>query len=138
MSFLAEAGLLRLGLGEQITEILDPTWMLPAVGQGALGLECRADDEAVRNLLQQLSDSATHQAVLAERAFLRGLGGGCRVPIGGTAKVTDKGLTLRGVVLVPDGSQRIEGEISGEPSQAEQLGSELASQLLTRGVKRLL
>ena len=79
---LAQAGLERLGLAGHITEILDPSWMLPAVGQGALGLECRADDAAVLVVLGPLNDAPTMQAVLAERALLRGLGGGCLVPIG--------------------------------------------------------
>ena len=72
----------RLGLATHITELLDPSWMFPAVGQGALGLECRADDAAVLDLLGPLNDGPTRQAVLAERALLRGLGGGCLVPIG--------------------------------------------------------
>src|SRR5262249_40914048 len=74
---LADAGLQRLGLGNQITELLDQRWMLPAVGQGALGLECRGDDADSLRLLQLLDDPATHAAVLAERAFLLALGGGC-------------------------------------------------------------
>src|SRR6185312_7145456 len=96
---LAQAGLERLGLGEHITEILDPAWMLPAVGQGALGLECRADDAVTRSLLEPLNDAPTRQAVLAERALLRGLGGGCLVPLGAWAVVEGDRLTLRAAVL---------------------------------------
>src|SRR5439155_22482321 len=77
---LAAAGLERLGLGHVITARLDAAWMLPAVGQGALGLECRSDDAESRRLLSLLDDAATHQAVRAERAFLQALGGGCLVP----------------------------------------------------------
>src|SRR5204863_3275568 len=73
-TILAQAGLVRLGLADHITEILDPSWMLPAVGQGALGLECRTDDAATRALLDKLNDPPTRWAVLAERAMLRGLG----------------------------------------------------------------
>jgi hydroxymethylbilane synthase len=135
---LAEAGLVRLGLTGEIAEVLDPLWMLPAVGQGALGLECRADDTTTVALLQQLNDPATFQAVLAERALLRRLGGGCQVPIGALAKVESGGLTLRGVVLSPDGRQRIASEICGEANQAELLGKELAEQLLAQGAKNLL
>jgi hydroxymethylbilane synthase len=135
---LAEAGLVRLNLAEEITEILDPSWMLPAVGQGALGLECRADDTATLTLLHSLDDAATHQAVLAERALLRGLGGGCQVPIGAAATMENNRLTLRGVVLPPDGSKRIEAQISGNASQAEELGKELADELLSQGAKELL
>ena len=99
---LAQAGLERLGLGDRVTEVLDAVWMLPAVGQGALGLECRTDDAETRRLLAGLDDAATRQAVLAERALLRGLGGGCQVPIGAAARVDGGRLTLRGAVLPPD------------------------------------
>src|SRR6185503_4045485 len=79
-TILAQAGLVRLGLAEQITEVLDQSWMFPAVGQGALGLECRADDGATLGLLDRLNHGPTRWSVLAERAMLRGLGGGCQVP----------------------------------------------------------
>jgi hydroxymethylbilane synthase len=125
-------------MADKITEILDPSWMLPAVGQGALGLECRADDADTLRVLQKLNDPPTRQAVLAERALLRMLGGGCQVPIGGTARVEKDRLTLRGVVLAPDGSKRIDAEISGDASQAEQLGKDLADQLLAKGAKEML
>ena len=125
-TILAEAGLLRLGLADRITEILDPVWLLPAVGQGALGLECRTEDAATRMVLDHLNDPATRWAVLAERALLRGLGGGCQVPIGASTRLTPDMLMLRGVVLPPDGSQRIEATISGPMDQAETLGLEFA------------
>jgi hydroxymethylbilane synthase len=134
---LAEAGLERLGLRHVITEILDPAWMLPAVGQGALGLECRAADTMTRDLLAKLNDPPTHRAVLAERALLRGLGGGCQVPVG--AHTTDRGaLTLRGVVIAPDGRERVEGQLSGPAEEAETLGQRLAEDLLGRGARELL
>src|SRR4029078_2421780 len=85
---LGQAGLERLGLAGQITEVLDPSWMLPAVGQGALGLECRTNDAETGKLLRQLDAFATRQAVLAERAFLRAMGGGCQVPMGAVATVS--------------------------------------------------
>jgi hydroxymethylbilane synthase len=135
---LAQAGLERLGLGSSITEVLDPKWMVPAVGQGALGLECRGDDDTTRALLKPLDDLPTRQAVLAERAFLRGLGGGCVVPIGGHAVVADGSLSLHGVVLPPDGAQRLAGVIDGPADQAEGLGRQLADQLLARGARQLL
>jgi hydroxymethylbilane synthase len=135
---LAEAGLVRLGLAREITEVLDPTWMLPAVGQGALGLECRAEDAVTRGLLQALNDTATHQAVLAERALLRGLGGGCQVPIGAATTVRGERLELRGAVLAPDGKERIGGEVSGEAVSAEELGFRLAQELMARGASDLL
>jgi len=92
-----------LGLARHISEVLDTAWMLPAVGQGALGLECRADDSQTRTLLAKIDDPATRCAVLAERAMLRGLGGGCQVPIGASTSTQGVRLTLQGVVLAPDG-----------------------------------
>jgi hydroxymethylbilane synthase len=135
---LAEAGLQRLGLGSVITEVLDPAWMLPAVGQGALGLECRADDTVTLELLDPLNDAPTRQAVLAERALLRGLGGGCLVPIGANAWVAGENLTLRGAVLSLDGTQRVEAETSGAADEAEFVGQHLSKILLARGARTLL
>lgn len=135
---LAEAGLVRLGLEGRITEILDRAWMLPAVGQGALGLECRSDDFVTRGLLAPLNDAATRAAVLAERAFLRGLGGGCLVPIGALGVVQDGTLSLRGCVLSRDGSRRIDGEQSGEAGAAEDVGLGLAERLASEGARELL
>ncbi len=130
---LAQAGLERLGLAGHITEILDPSWMLPAVGQGALGLERRADDAAVAAVLGPLNDAATMAAVLAERALLRGLGGGCLVPIGARAVVEGDRLTLRAAVLAPDGSRRVADEAEGPAAAAEAVGRGLAERLLARG-----
>jgi hydroxymethylbilane synthase len=133
---LAQAGLERLGLQDQITEVLDPAWMLPAVGQGALGLECRAADGETRSLLEAINHSPTHQSVLTERAFLRTLQGGCQVPIGAAGNFDGGKLTLRGVVLSPDGSRRIDGTMSGH--NAEETGERLARELLGRGAAELL
>jgi hydroxymethylbilane synthase len=135
---LAEAGLRRLGLESHITEVLDREWMLPAVGQGALGLECRAGDGATRALLAALDDAATRAAVLAERAFLRGLGGGCLVPIGALAEVRGEEIHLRGAVLPVDGSRRVAGEASGGAEEAEEVGRRLAEGLLKQGARALL
>lgn len=135
---LAQAGLERLGLAETITEVLNPTWMLPAVGQGALGLECRVEDQATRDLVQRLNDPPTFHAVLAERAFLRTLQGGCQVPIGALGVVTGETLTLRGAVLAPDGGRRVEGATRGISAGAEELGRDLAMELLARGAGELL
>lgn len=135
---LAEAGLVRLGLADRITEVLDRSWMLPAVGQGALGLECRVNDSSTRDLLECVDHAETHAAVLAERAMLRGLGGGCSVPIGAATRVAGGMLSLRGVVLPPDGSQRIEAERTGPWSQPEALGDALAQELIGRGARDLL
>ncbi len=135
---LAAAGLERLGLGSAVTHLLDGDWMLPAVGQGALGLECRADEASTLALVRQLNDPATHAAVTAERSLLAGLGGGCLVPIGALATVSQAALHLRAAVLSPDGKERIAGEITGDVSQAASLGSALAEQLLRQGAKELL
>jgi hydroxymethylbilane synthase len=135
---LAQAGLERLGLAEHITGILDPVWMLPAVGQGALGLECRADDAETRALLEPLNDVPTRQAVLAERAVLRGLGGGCLVPIGAAGRVAGTQLSLRAVVLPPDGTRRVAAETAGRAAEAEALGQDLAQMLLASGARELL
>lgn len=135
---LARAGLERLGLAEQITEVLDPTWMLPAVGQGALGLECRADDAATRQALHLLDDPNTHAAVLAERALLRALGGGCQVPIGAAADVAGSTLSLRAAVLDAEGRRRIESGLDGPGGEPGELGRKLAADLLAKGAGQLL
>jgi hydroxymethylbilane synthase len=135
---LAEAGLRRLGLESALTELLDPQWMLPAVGQGALGLECRSDDTTTRSLLASLNHIPTQQAVLAERALLRGLGGGCLVPIGARTHLDGDRLRINGVVLSPDGSQRIVAEYGGALAAAEAVGGHLAATLLESGAAKLL
>jgi hydroxymethylbilane synthase len=135
---LALAGLERLGLEHDVTEVLDPTWMLPAVGQGALGLEGRADDPATLALLAKVDDPNTRQRILAERMMLRTLGGGCTVPVGARTTVAGDRLTLHGAVLAPDGSRRIEARGEGPLNQAEQLGHQLAQELLAQGASELL
>ncbi len=133
---LAQAGLERLGLKESITEIL--AWMLPAVGQGALALECRADDQATQDLLKKLDHPSTRTAALAERALLRSLGGGCQVPIGVLTELTDRSISLQAVVLSADGKRRIAGQTLGSDLVAEFLGQTLATELLARGAGELL
>lgn len=135
---LARAGLERLGLAAHITEILDAFWMLPAVGQGALGLECRTDDEAVLAMLGPLNDGPTRSAVLAERALLRGLGGGCLVPIGAQGFVVGDKLLLRAAVLAPDGSRRVLDADEGLARDAEEVGRRLAERMLRQGARELL
>jgi len=135
---LAHAGLDRLGLSHVISELLDPEWMLPAVGQGALGLECRGDDADALSLLRKLDDSATHAAVLAERAFLLALGGGCLVPFGAQGVISGNEVALRGAVLSPDGKQRLAGELTGPAKRAEDVGQQLAQQLVAAGAHELL
>lgn len=135
---LAEAGLLRLGLAERITELLDPSWMLPAVGQGAIGLECRAEDELTRHFVEALRDPETFSRVTAERAMLSTLGGGCLVPIGVTSKVADGVLTVRGAVLSVDGRRRVVATHHGPVTTPLAVGQELAAMLLSEGAGELL
>jgi hydroxymethylbilane synthase len=135
---LAQAGLERLGLREVVSEILSPEWMLPAVGQGALGLECRADDRETQRLLQTLDHVPTRLAVQSERAFLRTLGGGCLVPVGAMTTFTGSSLSLRGVVLSIDGLRRLEASVIGPSAAAESLGNELAEELLAQGAQEIL
>jgi hydroxymethylbilane synthase len=135
---LAEAGLRRLGLDAAITELLDPEWMLPAVGQGALGLECRTDDTTTRTLLAVLDHLPTRQAVLAERALLRGLGGGCLVPIGVFTRNEGEQMRLRCAVLSPDGKQRLVAGYGGASAAPEAVGQRLAEMLLVSGAAELL
>jgi hydroxymethylbilane synthase len=135
---LAEAGLVRLGRGEAITEILDPSWMLPAVGQGALGLECRTDDAMTHDLLAALDHAPTRQAVLAERALLLALGGGCQVPLGALGRVEGNELTLRAAVLSPDGRKCLSGETTGPGESPEGVGRTLAEELRAAGAERMV
>jgi hydroxymethylbilane synthase len=126
---LAQAGLERLGLGHVVTELLDQDWMLPAVGQGALGLECLTGNQEMRRRLGQIDDPESHRATDAERALLLALGGGCQVPLGAYAIVNDGVLHLRAAILTPDGIKRTAGEVSGPQEQAAELGSRLAKRL---------
>jgi hydroxymethylbilane synthase len=135
---LAQAGLFRLGLGDAITEVLDPGWMLPAVGQGAIGLECRTEDRDTRHMVEAVNEPATWAAVRAERAMLWGLGGGCLVPIGSLTRVDGHLLTLRGVVLSPDGKRRIVDTHRGPVEAPLNVGAELAARLLSAGARELL
>ncbi len=135
---LAEAGLVRLGLADRITERLDPSWMLPAVGQGAIGLECRSDDDDTKQLVEVLRHAETFQRVQAERAMLFALGGGCLVPIGTTSNILDGVLTIRGAVLSPDGRRRVVATHSGPAHTPLAIGQELAAMLQAEGADELL
>lgn len=135
---LAEAGLKRLGLEKEIGAILDRRWMFPAVGQGALGLECRTSDSNALHVLQALDDPVTHQAVIAERSMLWSLGGGCQVPVGAVTESSGDVLTLRGAVLSPNGARRIEAAIQDDLANAHDAGRKLAEQLIRLGAKELL
>lgn len=135
---LAGCGLVRLGLKNRVSEWLEPAVCLPAVGQGALGVEIRADRADLRELLKTIDDSNSNSEIEAERALLEALGGNCRVPIGGLARVSEESLTLEGVVLSPDGLKAVRKQVTGSQKSARKLGIELASHLRAVGADRLL
>jgi hydroxymethylbilane synthase len=135
---LASAGLVRLGLQERISLRIPTSHMLPAVGQGAIGIETRADDEFAIETTRKLDHRETRLACLAERAFLRGLGGGCQLPIAAHARLEGELLKLDGLVAKPDGSKRLQDSLSGSSEQAEEIGASLASTLIERGASTLL
>lgn len=135
---LAQAGLSRLGLAERITYVIPPQIMLPAVGQGALGLETRADDAVTKQLLQPLNDFHSLQAVTAERTLLFALRAGCLAPVGAWAQVEAGRLRLQAVVLHPDGQQRVAAEGAAALEQAAALGEEVAQNLLRQGAAGLI
>lgn len=135
---LAAAGLRRLGLDARIRARLSVQQSLPAVGQGAIGIECRLDDARVRALLAPLNHADTADRVVAERAMNNRLQGGCQVPIGSYAELTGDQLYLRALVGAPDGSRLLQAEIRGPRTEAEQLGSALAEQLLDAGAGSIL
>jgi len=137
-AILACAGLDRLEFAGRITERLSIESMLPAVGQGALAIEARSDDDRVRSLTQVLNDSTTALAVTAERAFLTRLGATCRTPVAGYAQLADGQVTMRGLVGRPDGSELIADQLSGVSSEATALGLNLADALLARGAGAIL
>jgi len=135
---LAVAGLERLGLAARIAEALPLDLCLPAVGQGALAAQCRADDASTRTLLAAVDDRATRLAVEAERALLAALGGGCKVPIAGHAWLADGVLRLDGLLAAADGSRLVRDTLVGAPDEPAALGRALAARLLARGGADLL
>lgn len=135
---LAAAGLKRLGLTDRIRLELSPEQSLPAVGQGALGIEIRADREDVLALLAPLNDAETAACVTAERAMSRALGGSCQVPLGGYAELQGGMLTLRAFVAEPDGSVVYAAQAQAPAAEAEQLGQQLAAQLSEQGAAAII
>ncbi len=158
---VAVAGMRRLGWAKRITEILSPDICLPAIGQGAIGIECRTDDEVINKIIKPLDHKKTALGVMAERAFLKKLEGGCQVPIAAHARITDnlynppashftkrgikgvkrgKGelLVMDGLVGSIDGERIIRGRIEGKPEDLEVLGTKLAEDLLSRGAEEIL
>lgn len=135
---LASAGLSRLGLTDLITERIPVQTLLPAVGQGALGLECRADDKPTRRLVLGISDAKAAAAVEAERAFLARLEGGCQVPIAGYAVLEGADVAFSGLVASLDGKELIRGQGRAKKEQAANLGRQVAEEVLDRGGREIL
>lgn len=135
---LAAAGMIRLEMPERIQEFIEPEVMLPANGQGAVGIECRTSDENIKALLAPLGCEATRIRVLAERSMNRALEGGCQVPIGSYAVLENDNVYLRGLVGAVDGSKIISDNVKGDSTNAEQLGLTLAEKLLSQGADVIL
>ena len=135
---VASAGLKRIGLADKITQLLSFDFMVPAVGQGALGLEFRLDDQETINMLKFLDHYATRVAVEAERSFLMELQGGCQVPIAGFARLKDNSLLLDGLVADLDGGTIFRDTVIGKPEKAKELGATLAHMLLDAGAGKIL
>ena len=131
---LAVAGLKRLGFGDKITQIIPRKYCLPAVGQGALDIETRADDEEIKNMLSFLYDDKTADATIAERAFLAQVEGGCQVPVGVYGEVNeDNTLTVEAVIGSLDGKTIIRDKVTGKRENASELGEDLAKKILANG-----
>ena len=135
---LAAAGLKRLGLTARIAALLTPEQSLPAVGQGALGIECRQDRDDLLELLSPLNHPPTWHCVTAERALSRTLAGSCNVPLAGFAEISGTQMRLRALVGAPDGSRVVRGECTGAVAEAEMLGVALAEELRSRGAADIL
>lgn len=135
---LAAAGLKRLKFEDRITQFLGTDVCLPAIGQGAVGIECRSDDARVHNLIAPLNDNKTQIRITAERAMNERLQGGCQVPIAGYAEFEKGLIMLRGLVGQVDGKKIIRGDIAGPAESAEELGIVLAEDLLSRGADKIL
>ncbi len=135
---MAEAGILRLELGERITEVLDHASFLPAVGQGIVGLCCRTEDTESQERIRGITCRKSWHAALAERSLLSALRGGCNVPVGGHAVVSEDDLTLRARVLSLDGATIVEGSRTGKCEDAVEIGKQLADELIRGGAAELI
>ena len=135
---LAAAGLKRLGLADRITTVLSPELSLPAVGQGALGIECLSERADLIELMKPLHHIKTGQCVESERAMSRELGGSCQVPLGGFAEIIKGELVLRGFVASPDGSRMLSAQLNGNPATGETMGMHLAKDLKAQGADEIL
>lgn len=135
---LALAGLERMGLGDEVTEIISSDVMLPAPGQGIIAIESRAGDQETSDILRAINHSETEFAAISERAFLYRLGGDCNVPVGCYAKLNDDTINLRGVISSPDGKVLIKKDANGTTQEARQLGHDLADIMLKQGADKIL
>ena len=135
---LAAAGVKRMGWEDRITELLPPEQFLPAIGQGAIGIEIRVADDRVNRIVEALNDEQAATRIRAERALNARLQGGCQVPIAGYSEISHGVMVLRALVGRPDGTELVQGVISGKPEDAEELGQVLADDLLSRGAKQIL
>lgn len=135
---LAAAGLIRLEMQDRIRAFIETTESLPAIGQGAVGIECRVNDQEILDLIEPLADAHTTTCLLAERALNERLQGGCQVPIGGFAELDGEQLRLRGLVASLDGSQIIRVEHQANASEAKALGVKVAEELLAKGADKIL
>ncbi|MGH7129102.1 MAG: hydroxymethylbilane synthase, partial [Planctomycetaceae bacterium] len=135
---LAEAGLMRLGLADRLSQPLRPPLMFPAVGQGALGVECRSHDEELISLLSPLNDPPTHAAVTAERTLLAELRAGCHAPVGALTTSAGSRIELEAVVLSQDGRERLTALVSGPADDPVSPGRQAADELRRQGAERLI
>lgn len=135
---LAVAGLERLGMGDRIHQVIPAEIFLHAVGQGALGIECRTGDEKVLQIIKSIEDPNTRDCTLAERSFLRVLEGGCQIPIGVNSSLEGDNLTLIGMVASLDGKKLLKDSVTGDRTQAEKLGADLADKLKQQGAGEIL
>jgi hydroxymethylbilane synthase len=135
---MAAAGLQRLGLDQYITEIIDPEIITPAVSQGAIAIEIRQNDPEIESYIQKINHAPTWNAIVAERAFLAHLQGGCQVPLGCYSKISGENLTLTGFVASTDGTQYIQETISGEITNGEKLGIAMAEKMMAKGATEIL
>jgi hydroxymethylbilane synthase len=135
---LSKAGLDRLGLSQRISEVLSPEVCMPAVGQGAIAVECRLKDTATADILVPLDDAETRTAIIAERALLGALQGGCQVPLGAWARIERGELVMEACVCSADGVQYVKQRATAAPDQAAQLGEHMARLLIEAGAQAIL
>jgi hydroxymethylbilane synthase len=135
---MAAAGLQRLGLEKYISEIIDPTVIMPAVAQGTIAIEIRENDNEVKNIIKAINHKPTETAILAERAFLRTLEGGCQVPLGCYSQINGDDIVLHGFVASTNGKEFIKETVTGSTSNPEECGIKLAQKLIEKGAKTIL